>query len=240
MKIVTWNCQGYKFGSEMKSLVNELSPDVITLQECGDIRNISEEWYRIKGIHPFVRGKWSLKSNSRTIKYNIFYYPWRNYSRCSMATLVKENLIWKNANCLEAIPSSEKALDKEDGSEDGDEERRLRATIRINVNFEGDDFYICNVHLPSGRPSFARKVGHVYLDCSSYLSSNMIMVGDFNTEPGTWVFDSKNLRIIDGNRPTHESGRILDYIITNSAKSIAIDLPGIVMSDHYPVIVEVN
>lgn len=229
MKILTWNSQGYHFG-EVNSLVNKLKPDIVTLQECGNIRNVSIiEMERKEGIHPFYQGVWKCGKEL----YNIFYYGWRNDSRCSMATLVKMDLSFRNPNCLLAINvESERRKYKAEPTEKEDiiDRQGIRATIRLHVN----DLYVCNVHLPSGCPEFARKIGHTYLNFSKYLSSNMIMIGDFNTVPNSWSLD-KNLRIINSGESTHEKNE-LDYAITNSTKNIYIEVKESAFSDHRPVL----
>jgi len=232
MRIVTWNSQGYKFGGYIGVLIHKLSPDVIVLQECGDIKIISDKWNPIPGTNRLDVCKWRFGSK----KYNVFYYSWRADSRCSMATLIREDLVYTNPTCLEYTDIGK----FEDDSEEYDTERQdLRGTIRIHVNSDGTDFYICNVHLPSGRPSFARKIGYAYIKNSSCLSSNMIMVGDFNTEPDTWKLEMSQ-RVVACKSSTHNSGHELDYAITNSTKSMAIEVVKMEGSDHYPVMIDIN
>ncbi len=41
---------------------------MFSLQECGDIRNIANDWLSVDGIHPFWQCGWN--------GYNVFYYGW--------------------------------------------------------------------------------------------------------------------------------------------------------------------
>lgn len=233
MKIISWNCQGLKLSEGVSALVGNKNPDILTLQECGNLNGTSIEFDSIKPVNSLVLGKWR--------DYNVFYYPWRDSSRCSMATFIKKGLEWKNPYChIDIVSDSDvRSTDAiEDKSEEGDDLRKgLRAAVCVDVKYEDYNYLICNVHLPSGRPSFARKVGYKYMEILSYCPC-MIMVGDFNTEPDYWQSLKSMLKVVKSRMATHDSGSELDYMITNIHYRVYASVLDSRGSDHCPVMFE--
>ena len=110
------------------------------------------------------------------------------------------------------VSNEEKDLYAAEQTENGNAENEgLRGAICVPV----DNFLLLNVHLPSGRPAFARKIFYEILNNIGGFP-NMIFVGDFNTTPSSWTsLQSKHLNVVNSNRGTHLGGHELDYAITN-------------------------
>lgn len=237
MKIVSWNCQGLKLSEGVRALVSSEKPDILTLQECGNLKGTSIKFDSSKTeLNPLIVGEWQ--------DYLVFYYPWRNFSRCSMASFVKNDLECKSPYYYIDVLSdpedkrADSTEDKSDKSENSDELRKgLRAALCVEVKDRDHSYLICNIHLLSGQPAFARKVGYKYLDTLSY-NPFMIMIGDFNTEPHQWKSLKSMLRLVNSGVATHESGSELDYMITNIHNRISASVLDSCGSDHCPVMFE--
>lgn len=96
LKVATWNTQGNAFSEgKINHLISTFYPDIICLQECGNLdgtRVVFQDGYSAGGIR---RGTYEHGIRSG-IKYNVFFYPWGRIGRCSMAVLVISTLTISN------------------------------------------------------------------------------------------------------------------------------------------------
>lgn len=111
-------------------MVSSEKPNILTLQECGNLKGTFIKFGSSKTeLNPLIVGEWQ--------DYLLFYYPWRNFSRCSMATFVKKDLECKRPYCYIDVLSDleDKRTDStEDKSENSDELRKgLRAIVCVEV-----------------------------------------------------------------------------------------------------------
>lgn len=234
MLIATWNSQGYKFcEGYIDKFLRECSLDVLCIQECGNLSGF------------FTNPDTYICRNDMYItkhgNYYLIYYPWSNHSRCSMAVMVKENYIIESATLFEVViprrKVSELLEETEDDKNDNEHRKGIRPIMRIRINTGLTSVTVCNTHLPSGCPSFARRIGYSFL--TGYKPSNFIMVGDMNSLPDDW------------NLPTHihvetagktyswdNLSKCYDYCITDIGRPYAHDTyyPG--NSDHLAAIFE--
>lgn len=247
--LVTWNTQGNAFADgKINHLINTYHPDIICLQECGNLdgtRVVFQDGYSAGRIR---RGTYEHGIRSG-IKYNVFFYPWGRIGRCSMAVMVNSQFnvsdyslislyFQKEDDSYEDIISETTDMR---GDEDYVEERKgLRSMLRVNIRHEDDDISINNVHLPSGRPSFARKVGYEFIDdCFNNCSRNIIIIGDMNTLPDSWRYPY-SLRVTAPTIYTHTCGKILDYMFTNMSKLYVEVDDDFHSSDHLAVFYELQ
>lgn len=78
-------------------------------------------------------------------------------------------------------------LNTRDDNDYIEERKGLRSMLRVDIKHNDDLISINNVHLPSGQPNFARKVGYAFIsNCRYNRPSNFIMIGDMNTLPNSW------------------------------------------------------
>lgn len=239
MIIGTWNSQGYKFGDNiMHNLLQDHNIDILCLQESGDLSKLPRRGYVENFGNGLFCGIWEC---NHTI-YNILYYSWRNNSRCSMAILIKNGIVFQDPRIiLPPIVGNEeiKIYPEEKTENDNDEEDNQRKGLRGAICVTIENVLILNVHLPSGRPAFARKVFYHILDnVGGY--PNMFCFGDFNTTPTSWTsLRTKYMGIIHSNYPTHNGGHELDYAITNMNFGNIKAIVESYFSDHYAVIFDI-
>lgn len=227
IKIATWNTQGNAFAEgKINHLISTYDPDIICLQECGNLdgtRVVFQDGYSAGRIR---RGTYEHGIRSG-IKYNVFFYPWNGACRCSMAIMVKTKFNISNYSLVSFFGQREETSYNDNFSETSashEEENYvkarmgIRSMLRVNIEYMNDEISINNVHLPSGCPSFARKVGYTFIDdCFKRFPRNIIIVGDMNTPPELWRHPY-SLRVSAPNDRTHSGGNTLDYMITNMHK----------------------
>lgn len=249
-RIATWNTQGNAFGEgKMNHLISAFNPDIICLQECGNLDGTSVVFQRDSRVGQIRRGTYEHGTRNG-IKYEVLFYPWRGASRCSMAVLVKSTLAISDYSLVDYnIAYNIDEPDEVDVSEttEGDDEedyvearKCLRSMLRVDIKHNDDIISINNVHLPSGRPGFARKVGSAFINkCCSYRHRYFIMIGDMNTLPNSW--DGQFSRLISAPEDyTHSGKNTLDYMFTNMQASVLNIDDGFHSSDHLSVIYEIQ
>lgn len=254
MRIITWNTQGSVLSVGKLQQVINYDPDVICLQECGDLSPLLKE--------P-TRKSWSLYyelcsfgTNSRKKEYHVFYYSWRNGSRCSMATLVKAEhdivrsyLKYSGERDRSAdyswIPDSIYDFMTEEGfdtpSYEDRDRRGLRAMLQVIVDINGygsDYLAVNNVHLPSGCPNYAMRVARNFFYKSRHFHSYSIVIGDMNIPAFMWKEKSiPYYRLYAPNTRTHSKGHILDYMFTDMTAPSQISVAAALHnSDHFWVV----
>lgn len=246
--LVTWNTQGNAFAEgKINHLINTYHPDIICLQECGNIWGTSVKFSNCID-NQINRGTFTYDEYEGP-EYSVFYYPWNGACRCSMAVMVNSKFnvsdyslislyFQKEDDSYEDIISETTDMR---GDEDYVEERKgLRSMLRVNIRHEDDDISINNVHLPSGRSSFARKVGYEFIDdCFNNCSRNIIIIGDMNTLPDSWRYPY-SLRVTAPTIYTHTCGKILDYMFTNMSKLYVEVDDDFHSSDHLAVFYELQ
>lgn len=241
IKVCTWNSQGYKFGDgTISTLLSMHNIDILCLQECGILSNIS--------FTPFNNIKYGLWSLNRKTAYSVLYYEWgasSNGSRCNMAILINNTIKIQHAFCMKPVTTTLTADCEEEETEAETGEGHLRSGLRgmLHTLIEKDSnkYRIANVHLPSGKPKFARKIGYTFLSMPFMQEEGVIMVGDFNTTPDTWELGSFHNCIVAKNAYSYPSrDKNLDYMITtifpSSINANVISAPN---SDHLPVLFDI-
>lgn len=148
MRIATWNTQGHCLSNgKLAHLVNSHSPDVICVQECGDLLNSSCS--RLSGpFRSLYISSYNFGTPSRCIKYNIIYYPWRDACRCSMATFVKQGYTISDFSLKPYNTTSDRTATWYD----------IRDMLQTVVTYNNRVISINNVHLPSGCPKYAKNI----------------------------------------------------------------------------------
>ena len=110
MKIITWNTQGNALSEGKLKTILKYDPDVICLQECWNLFAVFG--YDFERVRSSLYYKiCSLGTQFRPMHYHVYYYSWRNASRCSMATLVKADYNVEKA-CLQYYDYSDYYADR--------------------------------------------------------------------------------------------------------------------------------
>lgn len=244
MRIVTWNTQGNLMANGKLHSILSFNPDVICLQECGDIVSVLGGGFERKRSSLYYK-LCSLRSAFRQENYHVYYYSWRNASRCSMATLVKEGYNVEKV-CLKYYDYSDYYADRrwlpneiydffsEEGYDaplyDSTGRRGLRAMLQTIIDFGGngqDYISINNVHLPSGRPRYAMRVAKSFFRKCRHRNSSVIIIGDMNIPAYMWEGQTIPYRQYSTHGATHQKGGNLDYLFTD------LDCPSMIQSSRY-------
>lgn len=247
--VATWNTQGNAFADgKINHLIGTYDPDIICLQECGNLAATSVVFPGRPSGSRIICGTFRPDAYG-SIEYNVFYYPWRGGCRCSMAVMTKSGFRVAGSSLVD-FHGNDDGGDADDpvsettGGRDDEghmEERTgLRAMMRVNIEHMGDEISINNVHLPAGRPAFARKVGYALIDdCFNKCPRNIVIAGDMNTLPDSWR-QPHSRRISAPDSLTHECGGTLDYMFTNM-HVLHVDVDdGFRSSDHLAVLYEMQ
>ena len=240
MRICTWNSQGYKFGDNtINTLIKQYQIDILCLQECGQLGNI-KKFVKCANIKI---GEWYC--DTKTI-FNVLYYELRCGQagcRCNMAILVRDTITIYNPVCLEVVTKYDASKSQEEPTENdtgsNNDRKGLRGMLHTEIAVGNSRYRIANVHLPSGVPSFARKIGHTFLNMPFMQWGKVIMVGDFNTSPESWNFNNKvhNLVIANNDYTYPSLSKNLDYMVTTmNPSSIYAKVVSAPFSDHLPVV----
>lgn len=253
MRIISWNSQGDAFGfGKVRNLIVKYDPDVICLQECG----------RLLGVENFEKDSrvkyklYNFGTFSRDRFYHVFYYPWRNGCRCSMATLIKADYEIKdvrlifNRNFYLNTGSILRNLNlysfmTEDGDDISDLDttgrKGLRPMLQTVIYISGcdkDSISVNNVHLPSGCPTLAKGVAKYFFDyCRGYYSY-VVMIGDMNIPSFMWRRENPRYQMIAPDTKTHRYGNILDYAFTDLKYATIEADSDFRSSDHLAVILD--
>lgn len=229
MLIGTWNSQGYKFqGGYLDNILKKYNLDVLCIQECGDLSCYftKKEHYKYENqIYIGKRGD-----------YHLIYYPWRNHCRCSMAVMVKDDYHIESATLYESnikpITNADLIEETECDNEGNNGLRKeLRPIMMVKIRSDVSSVTICNTHLPSGCPGFARRVGYTFL--TGYNPSNFIMVGDMNSLPLDWKLPPNiHIKTAGETYSWDNLSKCYDYCITDITQAYAYETyyPG--NSDH--------
>ena len=226
MRICTWNSRGDKFNDNyVRSLLQEKGIDILCLQECGNLARYFNENIKSYDINYYKEHIW--------YEYLLIYHVWNVGGRCDMAVLVKQNIAISNIYINKAQILYDNNGEERNNMPLYTEKDLIRAMMTIELK---DGYTINNVHLPSGKPAFARKVGYrLFCNYQCRNIANMFTLGDFNTPPNSWILLSP-FKISHTNINTHTSGNIYDYMIyTNSQNYVANRHENNYGSDHYPV-----
>lgn len=143
---------------------------------------------------------------------------------------------------MEVIMTGQCREPEETTEKDSGEEvlrKGVRGMLHMLIEVNHKCYRIANVHLPSGRPGFARKIGYLFLSMFFMSKDNAIMVGDFNTTPDSWDFKGKihNLVVADNFYSYPSLEKDLDYMVTiMNPSSITAKVVEASRSDHLPVV----
>ena len=237
-RIATWNTQGNSFAEEkLASLVNKFAPDVICLQECGDLLHLKfpiKSW----GCH---RGYKKIGNFS----YDMVYYPWGNENlRCSLVTLRRRDAFasMHSADVEMSFLSNSEALPLDiDYSPIIDPHFKgtrpmLSTSVYVELDYIRKKISINNVHLISGNHAGAQKMFDNFVESCT---GSYIIIGDMNIPP-----DKIKVPCISylhtPNEFTHQCGKVLDYVYTNlRCQLIGVDTC-FRNSDHLSVVYEIT
>lgn len=247
-RIATWNTQGNSFANgKLSSLVKNCAPDVICLQECGNLFDIIK----------FEEGKWGIHRGQKQIGekniYDVFYYPWGGENkRCSMATLIRRGkFISKTEDELgpedektdklpvEVFSTAIKAVETRNSHGSVLNTRpMLRTIIYIENSIYNSPLSISinNMHLISGKQIYAQSMfDQFYRHCRG----KFIMIGDMNITPDQMA-EQYRYNLYIPRLLTQQSGKILDFMYTSLKSEVVESASYFADSDHRPVVYDIT
>lgn len=132
MKIVTWNTQGNALAyGKLKHLISTFNPDIICLQECGNIYGTSVRFFEYSYENSINYGIYKYREDDI---YNVCFYPWRGASRCSMAVLVKSTFAISNYSLVDFY-----CIDEDESEDESEDEYEDDVSETVNSNDGEDD-----------------------------------------------------------------------------------------------------
>lgn len=249
-RIATWNTQGAAFSDgKLLTLVYTCKPDIICLQECGNLQ----------GIVNFKRISWGIHRGEKEIcknhVYDVFYYPWGvGNKRCSMATLIRRGkflsepeydskfLVKKRNDYFVKVHST--TINAVEMRNSRGDVLRTRPMLRTNVYMESGNFdlpiavSINNMHLISGNRQCAQSMfDQFYRACRG----KYIMIGDMNISADQMAEQYQNRYNLFAPRVlTQQSGSILDFMYTSLTSDLVESASYFASSDHRPVVYDIT
>ena len=229
-RIATWNTQGNSFAEgKLASLVKKNAPDVICLQECGTLSNLTCQHFcqsddDSESDESCEELTISFGTHSRKVDYKVFFYPW-GYSnkRCSLATLVKSSVLVKGQSIVQLTYKS-----------------GIRNLLRVIIcDQHYKSIIIDNAHLPAHCSNQAKTLVKERLswpmkDC------NFIFIGDMNVPIYEWERENLKFGPYGPTTETQKMGNTLDYIFTD-LKVVSINADECYHgSDHLAVSYEID
>ena len=147
-RIATWNTQGNAFGEgKMNHLISAFNPDIICLQECGNLDGTSVVFQRDSRVGQIRRGTYEHGTRNG-IKYEVLFYPWRGASRCSMAVLVKSTFTISGSSLVNyPFPSNidesgevdvSETVNSNDDEDNIEKRKGLRCMLRVDIKHNDD------------------------------------------------------------------------------------------------------
>lgn len=259
--------------SNIAAMIRRMDADVIALQEVESEACLI--WFRDTWL--------SDMGYDHVVSRDVGYY---RGVECSILSRfpVEDVQVWPQESLRDVDASGPGFTPRPDDADAGLEYQRspLRATIRVREDYA---ITVYSLHHKSGRSygwkreaEALRTVGKIRAEMAADPSRNVIVLGDFNAAP--WdkslrlyleagLVDTLAHRVIPRSRDadqteanrtkTHESGRVIDYILCNSAAyrevipgtSVVLGqpydeaydwrndpYPAWYASDHYPVMVD--
>ena len=236
-RIATWNTQGNSFAEGKLSSLVKFAPDIICLQETGNLYGSIE----------FPIKSWDCHRGVKVIGdyfYDVIYYPWGENLRCSLATLLKRGaFVGMHSDDVEMpyLSNSEvPPLDVDYWPIIDPCFQDTRPMLSSSVYVEDDSLRrritINNVHLISGNHVAAQKMFNFFVsDCRG----NYIIIGDMNIP--TDIIEVPCISYLHApNEFTQQGGKVLDYAYT----SLQCELIGVDTcfrnSDHLFVVYEIT
>lgn len=224
MVITTWNMRGGTQQGNLGTLINDNNPDVICLQECGNMTGLLQNQPMAPlPIAGFPNSLSGMYKNGDNIYDVVFWYNNVNLlPTCSLAIMSR---ITVNAfGIFAAVPSPVY------------QPANPRNLPWMRVNQGGNLLTIYSYHAPSAGTVNACAYNNVQIAAISGLGGSWAVVGDFNADPTDAVFVNPPAGgVVRGNQETQQSKGLLDYSITNAA-GYAFLAAGMLVtgSDHYP------
>lgn len=219
MRITTWNMQGSTQQSFLGTLIVPNNPDVICLQESGDMTHLLQNRVAIPGFPNSLTGQYQ---NGNHIYDVVFWY--NNVDANPRNSLAIMSRITVNATGIRAPVAAPFPA------------RNPRCLPWMTVNEVGNLITIYSYHAPSAGTANACSYTNPQIAAVNVLGGVWAVVGDFNAVPTSAAFvGSPAGAVVRGDRATQQGGNLLDYSITNAGGYTFVQAGHLLSgSDHFP------
>lgn len=223
MKITTWNLQGGTQLLYLGTLIANSNPDVICLQECGNMTPLLINTAAIAGFPNSVAGTYVNGTNIYDV---VFWYntvdgnPRNSLAIMSRITVSASGILLPGA----VVPP-------------GYQPGNPRSLPWMTVNLAGNLITIYSYHGPCAGTANACSYNNPQVAAINALGGAWAIVGDFNADPTVAAFVGPPAGAVTrGNNATQQGGGLLDYSITNLGAAYAFSQAENLLgaSDHYP------
>lgn len=225
MRITTWNMQGGTQQQYLGTLIQQNQPDVICLQESGNMTNLLANTTPIIGFPNSLKGTYNYGSNYYDV---VFWF--NTVDLTSRNCLAIMSRITISASGIKA-PVAVLPPVYQPGNP--------RSLPWMTLNQAGNFITIYSYHAPSAGTANASGYNNVQIGAINVLAAvgTWSVVGDFNADPtdGTFVLPPAGA-VVRGNNPTQQGGKILDYSVTNAGAAYTFVVSDNLLgaSDHFP------
>lgn len=223
MRITTWNMQGSTQQVYLGALIAQNSPDVICLQESGDMTHLLLHANGIAGFPGSLAGMYQNGTNIYSV---VFWY--NNVDANPRNSLAIMSRVTINAHGIHApVPVPPHVYHP----------NNPRKMPWMTVNDGGNLITILSYHGPSSGTANACAYNNPQVAAISAAGGTWSVAGDFNSDPTNGAFVAPPAgAVVRGNHATQQGGGLLDYSITNAGPGYAFSATGNLLgaSDHYP------
>ena len=223
MRITTWNMQGSTQQTYLRRLITQSDPDVICLQESGNMARILQNTAAIVGFPNSLTGIYRTGTKIYDV---VFWY--NNVDANPRNSLAIMSRITINAQGIHE-PVAVAAP--------GYQPRNPRNLPWMTVNNGGNLITIYSYHGPSAGTANASNYNNSQITTINNLGGVWAVVGDFNADPTDGVFVAPPaVAVVHGDRATQQGGGLLDYSITNAGAGYIFSAAeqSLGASDHFP------
>jgi hypothetical protein len=223
MKITTWNLQGGTQLLFLGTLIANSNPDVICLQECGDMTMLLTNTAAIAGFPNSLSG---IYVNGTNIYDVVFWYNTVDANpRNSLAIMSRITIAATGILVPVVVPPP------------GFQPGNPRNLPWMTVNQGGNLITVYSYHGPCVTTAITCSYNNPQVAAINALGGAWTIVGDFNADPTVMTFAGPPAgAVICGNNATQQGGGLLDYSITNlgAAYTFSQSEPLLGASDHFP------
>lgn len=223
MRITTWNMQGGTQQVHLGTLISQNNPDVICLQESGNMTPILSNTAPIVGFPNSLIGTYVYGTNIYDV---VFWF--NNVDATPRNSLAVMSRITVNAQGIH-VPVAVLPPGYQPGNP--------RNLPWMTVNEGGNLITIYSYHAPSAGTANACSYNNPQIAAINGLGGVRAVVGDFNADPtdGAFIVPPAGA-VVRGNHATQQGGGLLDYSIANPGAGYTFSAVGnlLAASDHYP------